>query len=162
MNKLTKYIIAIIAVVALAFISFHFPVNVRNIPMFFLILTGRTLVVCCTMFLYLELVFDLRGLINIRYRIVKPPEYRYIHHAEYLTLNIFFIPVWKPVKYKMHSYEVQNIFGATFNRYYDVGESFTSEEEAMKEIEKHKEKCKENRLKWTKNKRKEKATIKYV
>jgi len=165
MNKLTKYILTGIAIAIALIISFQF--SLWGIPKpahmhFLLILVSRTILIMFAAFYMLDIGLELRDLVNIKYRIVKDPKYRHIHEADYLTLNALFIPVWKPVKYKIQTYETQNVFGATFTNYYDSAEYFTSEDDAIKEIEKHKIECAKNRKEWTTKKSKEKATIKYL
>jgi hypothetical protein len=165
MNKLTKYILVGLAIAIALIISFQF--NLLGVPKpannhFLLILASRTLLIMFAGFYILDIGLDIRDLVNIKYRIVKPPEYKYIWEAEYLTLNALFIPVWKPVKYKIETYETQNVFGATFTNYYDSDERFSSEEEAIKEIEKHKVEWTKNRQEWLVKKSKEKPIVKYL
>lgn len=165
MNKLTKRILMVLGIIISFIISLQF--NLWGVPKptninFILILISRVLPIVILLFYMLDIGLDLCDLINIKYRIIKDPKYTNIYIADYLTLNALFIPEWKAVKYKTHTYESQNIFGATFTNMYETDQFFTSENDAIKEIEIHRAKCERNRQKWIVKKSKEKAIIKYL
>lgn len=111
---------------------------------------------------WIHLGMELRDVINIKYRIIKDQNFTYVYEAHYFTLGIFCIPMWKPISTELESYEVQNVFGAKFDRCYDSENYFESEADAIKAIEKHKKEFRENRKEWVESTRKPKKSIKYL
>ena len=78
----------------------------------------------------------------LKYKLVKG---KYNYEAKVLEFNLFFIPWWKSVDTKYHSFESQNIFGATFDDCYTTDVTYAKKEKALKAIESHKESAKEDR-----------------
>lgn len=164
MNKLTKTILWGILIIGSLMLSLMFTeINIHKFTVYtFGTAVFRFVTVFITIFYFLEIGSYLQELINIKYRIVKEPRYKYIHRAQYLTLNTIFFPVWKPITFETHSYEAQNIFGAKWKEYYINESNFESEEDAVNAIENHKIEWKQNRQKWLEPSRKTKPIIKYL
>lgn len=167
-NKLSKTILWGLLVIILVIVSFQYDIyNERHL----FNLHGRILILgllfryisCITLFMYwIHLGFELRDVINIKYRIIKDPEFTYVYEAHYFTLGTFCIPMWKPVSTNLKSFKTENIFGATFDHCYDDEKFFDSYANAIKAIEKHKEKCRKNRKEWITSNRKPKKSITYM
>ena len=105
------------------------------------------------------LAIELPNIISFKYKILKTSR---CTEDKYLTLVWLFIPYWKAINVNIHSYEVQNAFGATSDRYYSTDITYTKEDDAIKDINEHKNTIKRNRNKWFKKKPKEKKEVRYI
>ena len=168
MNKLTKTILWGLLFIILHIISYQYDVyderHLFNLHGGILIagLLFRYISFITLFMYFFHLGMELRDVINIKYRIIKDPNFTYIYEAHYFTLGAFCIPTWKPISTELESYKVQNLFGAKFDRCYESENYFKSEADAVKAIEEHKEVCRKNRKEWITSNRKPKKSIKYL
>ena len=81
----------------------------------------------------------------LKYKII---EEEWSVEAKYLTFWCILIPYWKSIDVDYHSYEVQNLFGATWDSCYTTDVTYKNKSEAISAIEKHKAKIKRNRKDW--------------
>lgn len=87
----------------------------------------------------------LQEIAALKYKIIED---RWSVSAKYLTFWWIIIPYWKPIKTTSHSFEVQNIFGAKSDSYYNTDVTYKDKSEAILAIEKHKTEIKKNRKDW--------------
>lgn len=119
-----------------------------------------------TIFLFFASVvlsWDLKEIIAFKYKIVENSKIVYEkYEVKVLRIWWLFIVAWMPVVTKWHSYEAQNIFGATLTEGYDVEVGFNKAEDAMEAIQNHKQEIKENRKKFFKRPAKDKVKTTYL
>ena len=84
------------------------------------------------------------------------------YEAKALVVWWLFIPHWVAVKTKSHSYEIQNIFGATDTNYYSSDISFGDKENALNAINEHKYDVEEKRRKFFERPKKENKKTTYL
>jgi len=101
---------------------------------------------------------SLRDIINFKYKLIKN---KYDYSVKVLTIWWLFIPYWKPVKETYHTFESQNLFGATIPGSYTTENKFDKREEALSIIEESKKEYKKNREEFFKRPIKENKQIEY-
>ena len=107
----------------------------------------------------ISISFTLRDVVSFKYKISKR---KYYYKAKYLTIFWLFIPYWKVLDKEYHDYETQNLFGAKYEECYTTDVTYSSESDATKAIDKHKETMKIARKHWFERPSKEDQNVKYL
>lgn len=87
----------------------------------------------------------LQEIVVLKYKIT---EEKWSVGVKYLTFWWILIPYWKSIDVDYHSYEMQNLFGATLDSCYTTDVTYKNKSEAISAIEKHKAKIRKNRKDW--------------
>jgi len=101
----------------------------------------------------------LKEIVTLRYKLI---ENGWDYEVKYLIIGWFFIPSWKPINEKYHSYTSQNMFGAETHGGYSTDVTYKSKGKALKAIEEHKLEIKKARVKWFKKPEPKKRKITYL
>ena len=86
----------------------------------------------------------LQEIVALKYRITEEKQNVTV---EYLTFW-WIVPYWESIDKDCNGYEVQNLFGATWNEFFTIDVTYKNRKEAILAIEKHKAKVKKNRKDW--------------
>ena len=106
----------------------------------------------------MDLNENLEEMLSLKYRLTDKG---YGIDCHYLTLCWCITPCWKPIETESHSFEMQNIFGATSDTYYSTDVSFDNKEKGKFAIQEHKRKLKQNRKDFFKRNEPEKKNVTY-
>ena len=159
LNKITKEIIWGLILIVLAIISFNF-MEVGELTLIS-IGSGVTFFLVCFFFWVWSLSFNdlLRDILSFKYKLIKN---KYHYEIKYLTSWWLFIPCWKPIETITKWFDYKNIFGGDECDYYTSEVTYSNEQEALSAIKKHKEKLKENWIKYCEIPKKIKKDITYI
>jgi len=159
MSKFLQYLIFGIVLIGLSIFTIHnieFKIGHSYLTK---IAFSMTIFLIPTVMIYLMLLsWKLTDIVAFKYKIVYNGKQ---YDAKYLTLVFVLIPYWKAVNETYHSYEVQNLFGAKFDRSYSTDIVYDKEHEAIQAITRHKERVKENRSEFFNKPETEITTTKY-
>ncbi len=144
MTKLTNHILGFLILIIVAVVAYSIDGNdhYRVVPF---IWATRSIITMLIPTYVLCISMGLKDVIALKYRTVK---HSYYVDAEYLTLNMLCIPTWKPVEEDLHSYDCQNIFGATYSDWYSTSRHYKSVDDAVSAINSHKKYVIRKRAEW--------------